>query len=62
MHIPKGDSLSLCELGIKQKMVFKRILRGKWKEIYSNLYKEKSILGETKLQLYKAMMKIQTKE
>jgi len=44
-------------------MLFTRILLIKWKENYPpNLVKEQSTLGETKLQLYKAMMKIQTKE
>lgn len=45
---------------MKQKMLFTIILLEKLTETYPNL--DKYTLGETKLQLYKTMMKIHTKE
>lgn len=60
MHIPTDDSLSLCELGIKQKRFLQAILPKKCKETYPNLDKVIHTLAETKPQLYKATMKIQT--
>lgn len=60
MYIHICDRLSFCEQGMKQKMLFTIILLEKLTETYPNL--DKYTLGETKLQLYKTMMKIHTKE